>query len=328
MIWRPTALGCICLIAAIIAAALEVGGVLEYVLDQKISLALIGAYCFCAAAVPALPAIAELCWRMGRYRDWGIAWCALLIGLLVVVTSTMQRTGHATDAAQQARERAERAKIVAERMEADALRDYRDAQAAALRECDVRAKKCLEAEAKAATLRQALLDARTKLVAAPVEQSDPLARRLAAFFPVSEDQVRLIQPLFVPFLISLLSALFFALWLRVDFKERAAAPETPPQALGPAPAPIPAARATTRQPVKFGGVPAFLVSRTEPEPGEAIEIEGVLYNEYVAWCANGGVEPYNKAQFARELAHVGKAAGLTIEIRGREAYCLDRRLAA
>ena len=78
----------------------------------------------------------------------------------------------------------------------------------------------------------------------------------------------------------------------------------------------------------MGALAAFLVSCTEPASGESIEIEHTLYGAYSAWCERGGVKAYDAAKFAVELAKIGKAAGLAIEIRGKEAYCLDRRLAA
>lgn len=334
MTYRPTFLGFVFLALALIAGAIEVLGVYEYVREQQSSLAMGAASCFGAAVTPGLPALADWWWRTKQRRYWFLTWVALAIGLTVVITATFQRTGHTTDVAQQDRERADRAKRIAERTEADALRDYTAAQNAALKECsDARRTRCLEAEQKAGALRQTLAAARAALIAAPAAQSDALAKRLAVLLPVTEEQVRLIQPLFVPILVSLLSALFFAGWARLDFPglttEQAPLPQIEPvELMPPSPAPRLAITARSHQAGKFGALSAFLVSETEPVPGESIEIERTLYNAYLGWCTIGGVFPYPKDRFALELAHVGKAAGLTIEIRGREAFCLDRRLAA
>lgn len=328
MTYRVTGLGTVFLVLAIVLAACEVLGVYEYVRDQHASLYVAVGSCIIAAVTPGLPALADWFGR-GRFRllQW-MSWVGFAICLIIVLAAAVQRTGAATDDAERQRAAAERARLLAERAERDAERDYRDAQAAALRECDVRGRKCMDAEAKAAELRQRLAVARATLVAAPAgPQVDPLARRLASILGVSEDRVRLLQPLLVPVALSILSALFFAGWSRLDFQADPA-PQTPaghgraaPRAISaPPPKPAPAGQ--------FGAVAAFLVSRTEPAAGSAIEIERALYNAYVEWCRLGGVRPHPKQAFALELARIGKAAGLVIEIRGREAYCLDRQLAA
>ena len=331
MIYRATVLGSIFLLLGLALAACEVLGVYEFVTEHRTSLYVAIGSCIIAAVTPALPAWADWAYRGGRWAWMLGAWLGFLLCLAIVLTAAIQRTGEATDAAQQTRQQAERAAALAIVVEKQAAADYAAAQAAAMKECDVRGKKCMDAEDKATKAREALAKARAALVVAPIgEQSDALAKRLAAVTTLTEQQVRLLYPLLVPIALSVLSALFFAGWSRLDFSERPGsqpdpAPEIsrlPPQPVTPAPP-----RIATPAP-KFGAVDAYLVSRTEPLAGEEIECERDMYGDYKEWCEASDVSPYRPSQFATELVRVGKATGLKIEIRGAEAYVLGRRLAA
>jgi len=329
MTHRATVLGCLFLALAVALAGCEVLGVYEYVTEHKSSLYIVIGSSIIAAVTPALPALAD--WFL-RGRQWGYglaAWAGFLVCLSIVLTAAIQRTGSATDAGEQARVAAWRAEIVAVAAEKQAAADYAAAQAAALKECDVRGKKCMDAEDKASAARATLAKSRAALVAAPAgDQVDPLARRLAAVLRVvTEDQVRLMQPLLVPVALSILSALFFAGWARLDFEtghvrttpDNSGQLRTKEELSDPKPS-------LTLAP-KFGPLAAFLVNRTKSVVGQAIEVERAMYGEYQAWCASENMQPHPPAVFARQLARVGKAAGIAIEIRGKEAYCLDRRLA-
>lgn len=322
MTYRPTILGVLFFGLALVLAGCEVIGVYEYVSEQAGGLYVMVGSCIIAAVTPGLPALADWFGR-GRHRLLQAGtWIGFAVCLLIVMSAAMQRTGAAADTAQQTREAAERRMRIAEAAERQAVSDYEAAQAAALRECaSGRQRRCMDAEAKAAELRAVLARARAALVAAPAgAQLDPLAHRLASILPISEDRVRLLQPLLVPIALSILSALFFAGWSRLDFD----AAET----VRAAPLPPHVRHAEPAQAGKFGAVAGFLVNRTEPVRGASIEVERDLYNAYVEWCRIGGVQPHPKQAFALELAQVGKAAGLVIEIRGQAAYCLDRRFAA
>lgn len=330
MTYRATVLGCLFLALAVVLASCEVLGVYEYVTEYRTSAYVAIGSCIIAAVTPGLPALAD--W-FARSRGWRYAlgaWIAFAICLAIVLLAAIQRTGSATDAGEQLRIRAERATKLAEQAAADARADYAVAQEAAIAECKSgRGKRCTDAEAKAEIARKARARATAELDTAPAgEQADPLARRLAAILPLAEPQIRLLQPLLVPFALSLLSVLFFAGWARLDFVEPVQLVGPPLEPLRPAQAASLALVPKTPLPAKFGAVAAFLVSCTEAVAGESIEIERTLYNAYTEWCGAGMVTPYPPAQFARQLADVGKAAGLAIEIRGVEAYCLNRRLAA
>ncbi len=329
MTYRPTFLGCLFLLLALALTACEVLGVFEFVTEHPTSLYVAAGSCIIAAITPGLPALADWFARSRGRRYAAGAWLGFVICLAIVLLAAIQRTGTATDAAEQLRTKAGRAVQIAELAEKQAADDYRVAQAAAIKECDVRRTRCLEAEAKAEAARKVLAKARGDLVSAPAgEQVDPLARRLALVLPLAEPQIRLLQPLLVPFALSLLSVLFFAGWSRIDFTGHAPSPaETRPAVSNVIPM-VPPTQPKSVPAAKFGAVSAFLVSRTEAAAGESIEIEGALYNAYVEWCRIGLVAPYNKDQFALALARLGEEAALMIEIRGKQAYCLNMRLAA
>lgn len=329
MVYRPSVLGFLFLGLAVTAMLIEVAGVLEYVREQHSSLAMGAASCFGAAVTPGLPALADWWWRRKLRRYWLFTWLALTIGLVVVIMATVQRTGYTTDVAQQDRERADRAKGIAERAEADALHDYTAAQKAALKECaDARRKRCLEAEEKAAVARQTLATARSTLVNAPVAQSDALAKRLAVFLPVSEEQVRLIQPLFVPLLVSLLSALFFAGWSRLDFTE----PGKPSNlTVGAQDVPRPSGGGIRPKAPPTPAVPAsvaeFLADVLEGDPKGEVEVP-VLYTTFKSWCQKKGRGLLEGPAFVNELNDVRQRVGIDIEARGKRVYCVGVRLAA
>lgn len=328
MSYRPSLIGSLFLLLGLALAGCEVLGVYEYVSEQRSGLYVAAASCIIAAVTPALPALADFFGRGKQAAYCAMSWLGFLVCLAIVLTAAIQRTGTATDNAERSRIAAERKEKIAQEAERQAKTDYTEAQAAALKECaDGRGKKCLEAEQKAEVARKALALARADLIFAPAgEQTDALARRLSAMLPVSEERIRLLQPLQVPLALSLLSVLFFAAWSRIDFG--VGAQHEPAQAALAAPPPTPAPDLKPAPALKIGKVAAFLVSCTEPAEGEAVEIEGDLYKSYTEWCSGNSASPMGKMQFARELAEVGKQAGLLIEIRGRQAFCLDTRLAA
>ena len=314
MSYRPTLLGCMFLALAVVLTGCEVLGVYEYVTEHRTSAYVALGSCVIAAVTPGLPALADWFSRSRGKRYAAGAWLGFAICLAIVLMAAIQRTGGATDASEQLRTAADRATKIAEAAERQAADDYKVAQAAAIRECDVRGKKCLEAEAKADAARKALARARGELVTAPAgEQVDPLARRLAMVLPLAEPQIRLLQPLLVPFALSLLSVLFFAGWSRIDFASPA-----PPAAAGSRQEP--AARAP-------GPVIEFLTDSLEGDPGNAVEAVS-LQPVYRTWCKARGYLPLGAVAFADELAAVCGKAGIELEVADDRVLCRDVRLAA
>jgi hypothetical protein len=304
-----------------------VWGVVEFANEQNVKPYVLLASACMALVAPALPELAKWTRRAGHYFSWLISLGALAACLLVVVGAAIQRTGTATDVAEARREQAKVAKAAAAKTEAETESAYKIAQEAAIRECDVRKARCMDAEAKAADLRAKLVTARTALVTASMDQSDPFAKRLSAITlgKVSEDQIRLLWPLLIPAGISLLAATMFSGWVRVDFSS---GPQEAPKAVAAPQVGRPQLALVSQPAVKFGPVAAFLVSCTEPAIGEEIAVKGTMYGAYRKWCESVSVLPREKVSFANELDRVANAGAIKLEIRGKEAYCLDLRLAA
>lgn len=335
MSYRASVLGCLFFGLALVLAGCEVLGVHEFVSEHKSSAYVALGSCVIAAITPALPALAD--W-FGRGRQWLyclFSWLAFLICLAIVLTAAIQRTGAATDAAQQSRDAAKRTMAVAAKAEKDAEADYKDAHSAALKECEVRRARCLEAEGKAETARAALVKARAALVSAPAgEQSDPLARRLAAALRfATEEQVRLMQPMLVPVALSILSALFFAGWSRLDFAEVVAAPrqeaprkpaEAPPapKSGGVRPKPVP-----VLLPASPGSVAECLADVLVASEESRVGVRALIAR-YRTWCQSTNRIPVSGVAFVETLNDVRKKVGLEIEQDGEEVYCIGVRLAA
>lgn len=314
MTYRPSVLGCILAVLAIVVAGVEVDAVVAFMMEQHAPVYMLAGSALAAGLMPALPTLAGL---LRRARSWGavlVTYAAFVVALILVVTSAVQRTGTATDMAEEQRTLAKRAAGVAEATERQAVADYMAAQSAALTECkDARGRRCMDAEAKAELRRQELARARAALVVAPAaHQVDPGARRLAGVFPITEEQVRLYQPLLWPLLMSLLSYALFAAWLAIDFgKTSPASIEEPPK----------------REPLT---VARFLFQHTADAPGERIEMEQALYNAYRVACIKEACVPSSPAVFGEDLAKVIQMAGLQVDIdvSNGEGFLLNRRLAA
>lgn len=331
MTYRPTPLGCLFLLLAALCTACEVWGVAEFAIEQAVKPYVLLASACMALVAPALPEIAKWARRSRHYVAALVALGSLVFCLLVVMGAAIQRTGSATDVAEARREQAKVARAAAAKTEAETESAYKIAQEAAIKECEVRKARCMDAEAKAADLRVKLVSARTSLVTASIEQSDPFAKRLAAvtFGHVSEDQIRLLWPLLIPVGISLLAATMFSGWVRVDFApEPKELPQGPPQTPVAAPATKPQLSLVPSPAVKFGAVAVFLVKRTEPAALHELEIAHTMYGSYCEWCKDEKAQPLDPNKFSNELWDISQTAGLKIEFRGKSAYCLGMRLAA
>ena len=222
MTWKPSPLGFTFLALGVFFTAVEVWGTYDFFLREQgeinyIVLAGCGVALACAFLAPA----ADTAWRNGWYWGAGLALLALPLALAVIVYAGVQRTGGATDAAQQGTKQIESNRKGWEKSEKEAEADLAvDKQTVATECASGWRKKCSEAKDAQALTQKRLDDARTQLrTIAPTNPGDAASKRLAAisFGYLTEEQVRLYQPLFLPVLVTILATLFLAGGLRMDF---------------------------------------------------------------------------------------------------------------
>lgn len=208
-LWRYAALA-----VGLVCVGCEAWGVYDFLQqEQKGWNYIVVAGVVVAAGAGLLPLFAEQARAQGRGRLAITFWLALPLAMAFVLMAAIQRTGGAADFAFQERERAERNRELHERSEREATEALPIARQAAITECaSGRGKRCLEAEGKVSAAEDRIAAARSALARATAShQEDPLARRIVRVAPfLTVDQVRLYQPLFLPFLMSLFGALFLA----------------------------------------------------------------------------------------------------------------------
>ena len=166
----------------------------------------------CAAAL--LP-LAVRCWRRGRYLLAILLRVALVPALSVIFCAAVERTGGAKDEADRGRQALALKVELARKSEVEAKAAADAAEAKAVAECsrsknpkaDPNGPRCKAAESRADEKAKALKSARGELAQAGVVPKDPLASRLAAVLPVSEEAVALYQPLVLPVTIAVLGLL-------------------------------------------------------------------------------------------------------------------------
>jgi hypothetical protein len=166
-----------------------------------------------AVAFSLLPMFASQLFERSQYPKFIACWLAMPIVVGVVFYAAIQRTGGAADQAQINREIADNNGTLASKNESDANDAWKEARAAAVDECNSgRGKKCLDAEAKRDKAWERLQKARGELKNASDKHPDPGASRVVALLParfsITEDQVRLYQPMLIPLGMSVLAALF------------------------------------------------------------------------------------------------------------------------
>jgi hypothetical protein len=192
-------------------------------------------------------------------------------------------------------------------------------------------------------------------------KKDSLAVRIAGLFPfVTEDQVRLYQPISVPVLTSTMSAILTALGIWALFGvHRPTKPEKQR-----ARAEAPAAKLSVSQPATLAvaePVPLAVVKteplapRSEPEVIELdrLQIEGPSKRSpvspfaskaivrdrsselhlrdarraYEVFCRNTNEEPLELPVFVRELASLCECANIGVRVQGKDVYLTGARLA-
>lgn len=346
------------LIFALYFAGCEVYGTFEFLhADQGGWTYIVAAGCGIASALAVLPAFAAFAWR--NRKDLSIAlWTLFAAALVVVVAAGVARTGSATDTAQSERTKgvldlADNRKAVTlaedEVSKADvAVAEARAALAKAspLRTCtktciDSLTANVLSAQDDAYKARARLDAARAAVTNAAPPRKDSISARLAAVMPwVSEDSVRLYQPIAVPVLTSALSAalMSLAVWCfgpyrirRIALAQAAADLEEPPQQLEAEDVDELDDDETAPKRLALVGpgsaLAEFAADYIERAEGSELSMREVLAT-YEEACRREDVQPLDRSSFARELAALCKLTGIFVRVDGKDAYLVDARLAA
>jgi hypothetical protein len=366
------------LLFGIVFAICEVFGTYEYLhQDQGGITYVVVAGAAIAAAISLLPAWATFAWR-GRPGLSLAIWLIFIVALGSVIASALARTGTATDIAQERREQIEKKEGQAARAVADAGRRLdlaNDALDKANNDVIENASKkgcatncaallsaaVVRAEQEVKAVRIGLDAAQRVEVSAPVGKTDSLAKRVAALLPVSEDAVRLYQPLIVPTLTSALSAVLTALgiwglgcWWQAKNTTRgeesralaladkgASIVREPASGEGAAPlasedVPPPAQPRAIAPPVDLPTTPfnetgsklaSFAGHKIIRAPGTELSMRDALA-AYQMDCARERVRPLDPRTFTRELAMLCQEAGVRVRVEGKDAFLIGATLAA
>ena len=318
------------ILAGLACVACEMWGSYEFMIEKHGRWNYLVAGSLVVTALSALlPMAAEYAHRQGmKAMKWAV-WCAIPLSLVFIFTVSIQRTGSVTDTDEAARQQIARSIQIAEAEIAEAQVQQVKDQAAIDAICAIWGPKCTMArEAKAATERK-LAEARAVIKRQGIVVDDPLAKRLAAYFPfLTKEQVQLYHPLLVPLGLAILGSLMLAIGLR-----RKEQPAKAPEPAKPEPAPEPVAAPTQLKPaapprlVINNDVPAMLVKLVDPAPGERIQVCAVS-SAYTTQCRAEGKEPASPDQLASGLKKFCKDAGIKTRTIKGQVYLLDIRLAA
>ena len=202
----------------VVLTAIEVVGAVGYLVSQNQPSYLIAGGAVVTVLAAILLPLAERCWRRRQYLFAALLMAALVPALSVIFTAALERTGGARDAAERDRQAVALRIGLARTAETEAKADADKAKAKADVECsrsanpkvDPRGPLCKAAGERADTKTKALQAAREELVKAGVVPRDPMAVRLAAVLPMSEEAISLYQPLVLPISISVLGLLLIA----------------------------------------------------------------------------------------------------------------------
>jgi hypothetical protein len=396
MIWRPSKIGVMVTLFGAFFAVCEVYGTYDYFIAQQGGLdyvVLLG--CGIAASLPFLPPFADAAGRRGWRGLARSLWLALPLSLLVVMMAALQRTGAGTDEAEKDRAKGRAALKLAQQTKAEAEAEIRklgtvraiadiqtDLARAKLSPTYDRSGKCTEATAKAsrefcATVaslegeerkakeldkhQKALSEARVKIASGSGGNVDSLASRISGYTggTVSEEQVRLWQPLFIPILASWLSAAFLTLGMRMDLhsaadqsancrllgdapEPREAAPVVrppEPRREPPPPPPAPEARPASNvvnMPSKAAmpkidpkPIISYMAANVPEARGENAEWGEMLLG-FRRWCAQQEppIAPMDAEAFGLALAAICEKADIRVLDRNGRVYCVGRKIVA
>ncbi len=325
-----TLLGIAALAFGLYFAGCEVYGTYEFWLkDQGGFSYIVAAASGIAAAASLLPAWAAIAWRGQKTLSFAL-WTLFLASSLSVVVAAAARTGLATDSAEADRETRDRARIVAFQNDASARTQLVTDMRTVERECETgHGPRCKDARAALGTTQQRVSAAGSALMVAPATQSDPLARRIAAVFPVTEVQVRLYQPLAVPVLTSALSAALIALGVWLMGAQRFSVMSAPraqePLHVQVAASDEPLKQITSGEAQKE--IARFATARIKRDAGGKACMREIIL-AYEDHCAREVEPPVERAEFVRAFADLCERVGIEIKLDGRDAYCVDARLVA
>jgi hypothetical protein len=165
-----------------------------------------------AVVAGVLPMYAGVLFKARQWLLGAVCWLTMPVVLGVVFYAAINRTGGDADRHEAMRLENTRAGTLAAQTHTDARKTWEDAREAALKECVKRGRKCLEAEAKRDSAWNNLQKAKTELLNTNETRPDASSRRVAAAFHlVTEDQVRLYQPMMIPLGMSLVASLFMSI---------------------------------------------------------------------------------------------------------------------
>lgn len=341
MKYRFSFMGSFCLLSGLGFAAGEVWGAWEFLVrDQGEVNYMVLVGCGVAGVSPFLLSIADWYKRTGAWLRCLQVWVIFIAAAAFVFLSALQRTSSATDAAQTGRDNANRARTIAERTEKEATADIELNRNILKTECGTGwGGKCTKAEAARDAAQVRLDKARAALLSAPGNQQDGLSIRISKISMLSEDTVRLYQPLFLPALVSLLAAMLISTWARMDFSLRQELPTISaiplnlesPQAVEPPQAvaalPPPKRPTPKREEINADPVVAFMKARMERAPGKFADW-GAIYATYLDWHSmTQDGEPLGAKQFGAALGYICQKAGIRTDTRDGRVICKGMRLA-
>ena len=335
----------------------EVSGTYEYLMKDQGSLNyIVKAGIGVTIGTALLPVFAGMAWRAKKYARAAVLWLVFPLAVGVVFFAAIDRTGGTADIAQQQRIKDERARSIAVKTEAEATVALTTATEAANTECNSgpvakrRGEKCLEAEAKRDAAQARVNSARAALLKAPVKETDPLAERIAAYtgHAITEEQVRLYRPLFLPLVLSILAGVFLSLGAHMDLPapNPKAADEQPgePEAIDPPAsvvsevlAPMQSRRGLMIAGVRLDHTPAevvgdvrqFLLECLQRATGERVTL-GAMYARYQRWCSEQvpAAAPVNITAFGEAFKALSARVALHTRREGSKIYLLDVKLVA
>ena len=219
---------CAAIVGGVALTAIEVYGAVSYLVSQGAPNYLVAGGAVVTLVAAILPVLAGRCWGNGRHALAVMLYLAMVPALSLIVFAAVERTGGANDEAERGRQVVAQKIALAREAVVDARADVEAAEAKAAAECsraskgaDPRGPLCKAAEDRAEKSRKRLETARDGVAQAGVAPKDPAASRIAAVLPLSEEVVRLYQPLVLPLSISALGLLLIAVGAHVPKRRKA-----------------------------------------------------------------------------------------------------------